>query len=290
MHIVHKVTLDETTDGRPALLSHAGLLYLAWKGSGNDNLNVAFSEDDGATFPGSNKATYDDTSDRGPALATFNGGLFIAWKGSGNENLNVATVHLFVGGRGDSLGNKQTLNETTGEDPTLTMMQTGSGHVLALGWKGAGNDNLNVAVSSDGRDFSRKATYPQVSDRGPALADMNIAFKSTLGGAEALTVARIGFVPGTVDRDILIDETDFGDTTDSAPALTSGGDVVVAWKGSGNENLNVKIRRLGEREFSGNPLEETSDLGPALAEHNGSHYLAWKGSGNDNINVARLNI
>jgi hypothetical protein len=39
--LVNKVILGDTTDQAPALVSHFGCLFLAWKGSGNENLNVA---------------------------------------------------------------------------------------------------------------------------------------------------------------------------------------------------------------------------------------------------------
>ena len=62
---------------------------MAWKGSGNDNLNVLFSAD-GRSWGG--KTTFGDASDRQPALARHGNRLLPAWKGSGNENLNVAEV------------------------------------------------------------------------------------------------------------------------------------------------------------------------------------------------------
>jgi hypothetical protein len=35
-----KITLDETSEFRPALASHDGRLFLAWKAAGNDQLNL----------------------------------------------------------------------------------------------------------------------------------------------------------------------------------------------------------------------------------------------------------
>ena len=46
-----KVVLGETSEAAPALASHNGRLFLGWKGSGNDALNLAFS-DDGVSFGG----------------------------------------------------------------------------------------------------------------------------------------------------------------------------------------------------------------------------------------------
>ena len=46
----NKLTLGDTSPVSPSLASCNGLLYLAWKGDGNDNLNVMVSADNGATF------------------------------------------------------------------------------------------------------------------------------------------------------------------------------------------------------------------------------------------------
>ena len=98
--------LDETSDNGPALAFHDNALFLAWRGSGNDNLNVIVSDDGGVTFHG--KMTLPESSDDSPALASHNGRLFIAFRGSGNEDLNVAVVSRAATGSRDvqQLSNK----------------------------------------------------------------------------------------------------------------------------------------------------------------------------------------
>src|SRR5262249_54816443 len=90
--LINRVFLTETSDTAPALASHAGLLFLAWKGAGHDNLSVMFSRDDGFTFEG--RYVSMETSDGGPALASHAGKLMIAWKSSDNDNLSVAQLDL----------------------------------------------------------------------------------------------------------------------------------------------------------------------------------------------------
>ena len=88
----HKLILGDTSPVSPSIAFCNRNLYLAWKGDGNNNLNVMVSTDAGASF--GRKNTSPETSDDAPALASDGSRLFIAWKGSGNDNLNVARVDL----------------------------------------------------------------------------------------------------------------------------------------------------------------------------------------------------
>ena len=108
IELIHKVTLGETTDLAPALAWHPFGPVLAWKGAGNDELNVAFGDWE-LNFPPEKKLTLDvgHTSDRSPALANHVSDLYMAWKGSGNENINVAKLIAYppfhVGHESDNL-------------------------------------------------------------------------------------------------------------------------------------------------------------------------------------------
>jgi hypothetical protein len=73
-------------------------MYIAWKGDGNDNLNVMVSTDKGQTF--GNKFISPETSPQAPALAAHNGNLYIAWKATvttseGPIQLSRPGSHLF---------------------------------------------------------------------------------------------------------------------------------------------------------------------------------------------------
>ena len=76
---ISKVTLGDTSPLTPSLASLNGNMYIAWKGDGNDNLNVMVSTDNGLTFH--NKFTSSETSPQAPALAAHNGLLFIFLEG-----------------------------------------------------------------------------------------------------------------------------------------------------------------------------------------------------------------
>ena len=67
MHgLTNKVTLPDTSPKSPALASLHGILFLAWKGDGNDSLNVEYSTDNGRNF--GHVYTSDQTSPQAPAL------------------------------------------------------------------------------------------------------------------------------------------------------------------------------------------------------------------------------
>jgi hypothetical protein len=183
----NKVILPDTSPKSPAIASLNGRLYLAWKGDGNDNLNVEYSSDNGRTF--GNKYTSPETSPQGPALCAHNGNLYIGWKGDGNDNLNVAQVAI-AGTRITGLVNKTILGDTSPVSPTLASHEGR----LYIGWKGDGNDNLNVEYSTDnGKTFGNKYTSPETSPQPPSLADLQgTLFISWKGdGNDNLNVAAV---------------------------------------------------------------------------------------------------
>ncbi|MED2693805.1 hypothetical protein [Bacillus toyonensis] len=239
-----KRVLGDTSEQSPSLVSHSGRLYLAWKGAGNDNLNLMFSDDNGATFH--SKKTFKETSHHSPVLVSHGGRLFIAWTGRGEGNLNVAKVVFFgntAGGFGiEGLEDKVVLNDTSEQSPSLASHNDR----LYLSWKGAGNDNLNLMFSDDnGANFHGKKTFKETSHHSPVLA-------------------------------------------------SHGGRLFIAWTGRGEGNLNVaKVVLFGNTsgEFAIEGLEDkvvlndTSEQSPSLASHNGRLYLSWKGAGNDNLNL-----
>jgi hypothetical protein len=292
MDLVGKVTLEETTEAGPALASCEGRLFLAWKGAGNDNLNLTLSSD-GSSFGG--KHTFEDSSDRGPALAEHGGRLFMAWKGSGNENLNVARIQLWSDSQGgfgvEGIDQKVTLDDTTEQSPGLAT----AADRLLLAWKGAGNDQLNAIYSEDGGgSFVGKVTYDDASDMGPALAAGGaIGWKGS--GNENLNLATCDFVGNSGGQflgldGVLANKVTLDDTTERGPAVAvMNRRVFLAWKGAGNDQLNIISTDMwGNDVRDKTTFEDASDQAPALAVHGGSLFLAWKGSGNENLNVARL--
>jgi hypothetical protein len=245
-----KNTLGDTSEQGPALASHAGRLFLAWKGAGNDNLNLMFSDDNGRTFRGNR--TFDDTSHHSPALASHHGRLFLAWTGRGDGKLNVAKVALFAntaGGFGiEGLEEKVVLGDTSEQAPALASHNDR----LFLAWKGSGNDNLNLMFSNDnGASFQGKRTFDDTSHHAPALASHHgrLFLAWTGRGDGKLNVARVTLFANTAGSfgiEGFEAKVVLGDTSEQAPALAShNGRLFLAWKGAGNDNLNLISSRDG---------------------------------------------
>ena len=287
-----KVVMGEITLKEPALVSHNGRLFLAWKGT-NNALNLMFSDDNGKTFRG--KRTFADSSDHGPALASHNGRLFLAWKGFGNEKLNVAKVTLFAntaGGFGiEGLEGKVVLGDTSKRGPAL---ESHNGR-LFLAWKGVGNDALNLMFSEDnGATFKGKRTFGELSDHAPALASHNgrlfLSWKGS--GNENLNVAKVTLFASTAGGfgiEGLEGKVVLGDTSERGPALAShNGRLYLAWKGVGNNRLNFIFSDNNGASFDGKTsFIDTSDNAPALASHAQRLCWAWSGLGNGKLNVAK---
>jgi len=248
--IERKSILADTTEQAPALASHSGRLFLAWKGAGNHNLNLMFSDDNGATFRG--HVTISDTSELAPALASHNGRLYLAWTGRDNKKLNVAKVILFAntaGGFGiEGLEGKVVLGDSSEQAPALA---SHNGR-LFVAWKGRGNHNLNLMFSNDnGATFVGKSTFGESSELAPALTSHGgrLFLAWTGRGNEKINVAKVTLFANTAGAfgiEGLEGKVVLEDSSDQGPALAShNGRLMLAWKGLDNEKLNLFSSRDG---------------------------------------------
>ncbi len=184
---------------------------------------------------------------------------------------------------------KVTLGDTSPRSPALASLNG----KLYLGWKGDGNDHLNIMCSPDnGLTFMGKFTSPETSPLAPCLAVHNgilvIGWKGD--GNDHLNVAHVNLSGNTVTG--MSNKAILGDTSSLSPSLASfNGRLYIAWKGSGNDNLNVMYSTDNGATFGHKMTSpETSPQAPALVVHNGSLCITWKGDGNDNLNVAHVNV
>lgn len=254
--IEERITLtQQTTDAAPALASHDGRLFLAWKGSGNVQLNLAGSSDNGKTWK---TRTFADASDYGPALVSHAGRLFLAWVGHGNEKLNVAKVVIWANSTGawgiEGLEGKAMLEATSSAPPALA---SHNGR-LFLAWKGSGNDTLNLQLSEDqGASFRATTPLPETSSQGPSLASH--AGRLFLGwrgsGNKVLNVAKVVLVDSTAGAfgiEGIGDKAILGETSTNSPALASrDGKLFIAWEGESKDHLNLRVSQDGSFQVDG---------------------------------------
>ncbi|NVK78978.1 hypothetical protein [Streptomyces morookaense] len=290
--LTDKVVLGDTSDEAPALVSHDGRLFLSWKGSGNPQLNLMFSDDDGATFQG--KVVFGDTSPHGPSLASQTDGLFLGWTGEGDGNLNVAQVALFADSQGgfgiEGLENKVVLGDTSDAGPALVSLNG----TLYLAWRGSGNTQLNLMFSLDnGATFQGKTVFDDTSPHAPALvAHGDELFMAWTGeGGGNLNIAQVAFfadTQGGFGIQGLENKVVLGDTSDEGPALASfDGVLFLGWRGSGNTQLNLMFSQDNGATFEGKTVfDDTSPHAPALAPQADRLFMGWTGEGDGNLNVA----
>jgi hypothetical protein len=231
-----KVTLGDSSDVGPALASHNGALFIAWRGRGNDKLNLMFSTDNGGSF--GRKFVFDgETTSEAPALASHNGDLYLAWKGSGNDNLNVASVLIASDNTGVTgiigLGDKVTLGETSHSHPGLGS----DGGDLFLGWRGEGDEHLNLlpgcatfGIFAQPADAAGTFVAGDTSSDGIAVAALNgrlfTAWKGS--GSDNLNVAAVDVIA-----------TQSSGLTAVLPARRSGSFLQGNFGGQGNFELVV---------------------------------------------------
>ena len=281
--LIGQVVLGETSSNSPALASLNGLIYLAWTGVGNNELNVNCSANYGASFVG--KATSADTLQQASALCAHQGSLYIAWTGVGNNELNVSQVNV-SGNNVTGFSGKLTLSETSPYSPALASLNG----LLYLAWTGVGGNNaLNVAVSLDnGASFVNRYVSSQISTAAPALTVQNgVLYIAWQGTNNALNVGQVALSGNTITN--ITNVETLTDTSKNAPALASNATLYLAWKGDGNTSLNIEKSTNGGTSFSNKCTSaQTSNVAPALGSLNGGVFLAWTGVGNDSLNVARV--
>ncbi len=165
----NEYTSKQNSSYGPALAVHFGVMVVAWAGHGNNQLNFAFVDIAGANAAFSNQVITGWKSVGSPALASFNGILWVAWRDS-TDRLNIGSST----DGGHTFGQQFVSNETSPQAPTLTVHD---GRLL-IGWKGDGNDWLNVAtVETNGGTatgiVNKVIIESETTPLSPSLASLN---------------------------------------------------------------------------------------------------------------------
>lgn len=239
-----KVTLNETSNYRPAVASSGGetgtRIDIAWTGmDSNHSLNIRL----GVYGQSYTKLTMKDNSFTAPALTVFNGDLYLAWAGTdSNHSLNVIQI---IPRGGILTQNKVTLRQDSSiSRPSLSTDP--NGNHLILSWTGA-DGRIRFSTSSDGKSWSAARVIEEWSDVGPSMLGipMNnmprhwLAWRG-IDPAHSLNVQYTESYPSwpSAGAKSTLNETALG-----GPALGFTGvyrQVIVAWTGTDTaHHLNV---------------------------------------------------
>ena len=150
------------TSAAPALASMNGVVYLAWKGNGDDKAIYLSKLDAGGTWSAKQRAGDGTTSD-GPALAKKGDTLFLAWR-DGDQ------IFCSTSADGASWSHAEVVPDAkASKSPTLASDGDGD---MYLAWKGTsgGTSPIWWSKSSDGKSWKPKQKGPNGAATGPALA------------------------------------------------------------------------------------------------------------------------
>ena len=114
----------------PSIMLYNGRLYMAWKGTSNDQ-GIWFNSFNGTNWEPQQKVQGVGTS-VGPSLAVFNGRLYMAWKGTSNDQ--GIWFNSFNGTNWEPQQKVQGVGTSVG--PSLAVF---NGR-LYMAWKGTSND------------------------------------------------------------------------------------------------------------------------------------------------------
>ena len=201
--------------------------FLAFRAQNSDLLLQQIQSSD----EGSAAATGQST-DYAPSVSSS----YIAWTGHGNPQLNVATCQVASPDPGfiaDGYIFRNTVStESSDGAPSLCDF---NGESL-IGWRGAGNPNLNVAQIQSG-NIVNKVVLGDTSDLGPALVSVGSSVFIAWTGLGNLELNIMSSVNGYA---AFGNKAVFTDSSASVPALASYNNALfLAWRGNGNNNLNV---------------------------------------------------
>lgn len=172
----------ETSDAGPAVVGwdHVNGVNIAWRGSGNPQLNVMPGLTSNEPF------TSPETSPYRPSLCVswFLDSLVVAWTGEGDGQLNYMTcqndaVYQF--------NHKVNFPDETSESAPGT---AALGRAVYVSWRGRGNDEINLLARNydDGNQIKRISS--QTSPHTPAIAAyQNRIFVAWTGQDEAINLA-----------------------------------------------------------------------------------------------------
>lgn len=288
LHYDNKITLNETSPYRPAVLavSPAGPFLLAWTGTDpQHSLNLLYD-----VYGSRRKLTLGETATGAPALAALDGKVYLAWTGTNpGRSLNILPITLGSSGQ-LSAGAKTILSQYSSDEGPSLVADTHNNGQLVLSWTypasaASSPSAINEAYSTDGAHWTTPlvAPPPQTSVAAPAILASStssvVPYYWAWSGTDALhSLNIIGSSslqswPGPVNT--------LNEQSTDSPALGyigSGSSALLAWTGTDPlHHLNVATFSLGGPSSAASTCQATQlglfkDGSNGAAGHIGQQY------------------
>lgn len=274
-------------------------LVFAWRGVGNNAVNVALSSTSNNninSLGGVYTSPTETTSDTPAVSVAANGAIYIAWKGVDNNDLSVAQLGIDTAHPGvptvSGFTGKTSFLGVSGSFPSLYFFEHNY-----LSFASAAGELISF-ITTD----TNPPNLLTVSNESTALTPVMNDCINTID-SRGFFIGWVGSGNGQLNVLLLSggsfywggDQTKYTSTNTSPSAFSIGyipDRMFLAWRGSGNNQLNI-MREDQWLTNSANTLAATTDASPAICGYkdvNGIYYLAlaWKGFGNQDLNVEIL--
>lgn len=222
-------------------------------------------------------------ADHAPAIAWVNGQAYIAWRGRSNHLLNIMRLNA----NGTPVEPHFVAGATVDGSPALTTI----GNQMYVSFTGQDEHLYISLVTINGNNIQVPALkkLDATSNDSPALASFNgkLYLAWTGQGDDLLNIEQLN-LDYTVAGSYVS-----GASVAGSPALAAAyGRLWVAFTGDSDSlyvsAVDINGSNIGVQPL--NPLPETSDFGPALADLNGVLNIAWTSQGSNSLNLMRLNV
>jgi M6 family metalloprotease-like protein len=223
-----------------------------------------------------------ETSDAGPDLVRAGDQIVLAWKGKGNQYLNTLSSDVSDAESGFPLfRGKQVHMVESPSSPETFRFNNRKQNNFSMAWDPPGSGPVQFAkaegvgsVIENGRETG--PTKPLFKSKSSPSATKFDGSTWMAFSAEEGSRIRVLFAPFNVG--LWGEAETLDETTPVAPAICGfDGHLYIAWKGLGNDKVNV-IRSTDGRKFQDKIiLDEETEHSPCLVSHRGELLLAWTG-------------
>jgi hypothetical protein len=284
--------LPETTACTPSLAVHNDLVFLAWKGEGNQRFSISISDDGGRSYRHKYTTTEEQT-DRSPSIASHDGKVYIAWKGVDNRSLlNIAQLELSVDEHGETYIKKMTAKNTYHDvsitaGPALTSHED---HLWVAFKPRAGTwvtiGRVEPGVNSTSSKFVQVQNLMQAVEWQPSLVSHNgVLVASWKGVNNVFKVARMTVTKSETDGRPVVNRSNFwvfsqnqrAWMTPSMASASEAGLLYLGWAGFGKDAwINLTMSSDNGTSFvSPNKVGYSTHAGVSLAWFKDHLIVAW---------------